>query len=266
MTQNEVKIIENAILDATEAYVDARLNSASFVKTQIGIVQSYTEINKKFYHTVKCDNNRVTYTKVLSVGNIPFPRNSVVFLLAPNAQFSNQFILGKLDDTPCSIRGGTININDRFIVDSSGNVTIKGGSININNRFIVDSSGNLNINNKFLVDANGNMTATSGNIAGFTINSNNLTKNSCIFSEYHIGCGLAGNGIINMVGNSSTYGYIQLSNSGTPYQCLEGVRLYGNGRFVRYDGDGSVSYEKYIANIPDQQIYADSDGYLHFAG
>ena len=69
-----------------------------------------------------------------------------------------------------------------------------------------------------------------------------------------------------MVGNSSTYGYIQLSNSGTPYQCLEGVRLYGNGRFVRYDGDGSVSYEKYIANIPDQQIYADSDGYLHFAG
>ena len=40
MTQNEVNIIKNSVLDATEAYVDARLNSSDFVKTQIGVVES----------------------------------------------------------------------------------------------------------------------------------------------------------------------------------------------------------------------------------
>ena len=37
MTQNEVNIIKNAVLDATEAYVDARLSVLDFVKTQIGV-------------------------------------------------------------------------------------------------------------------------------------------------------------------------------------------------------------------------------------
>ena len=158
MTQNEVSIIKNAVLDATEAYVDARLSVADFVKTQIGVTQGEpTKRSGRYYHTVKCDaTNRtsgVVYRNVLSVGNIPFPANSVVFLIAPNAQFSSQFILGKLDDTPCHITGGSIDIgNGNFIVDSYGNVTIKRGSINIANRF--------------RVDANGNMVATSGIFSG----------------------------------------------------------------------------------------------------
>ena len=98
MTQNESNIIKNAVLDATEAYVEAKLSMSDFVKTQIGIVESYVERNKKYYHVVKCDNGRVTYNNVLSVGNIPFPANSTVFLIAPNAQFSNQFILGNMMD------------------------------------------------------------------------------------------------------------------------------------------------------------------------
>ena len=132
MTQNEVSIIKNAVLDATEAYVDARLSVLDFVKTQIGVVINYVkgkytkivpqsgdnpkskgwyEYNKstytytlttdttvqngkgyyalkndnKYYHTVKCDNGKVVYSNVLSIGNIEFPKNSVVFLLAPNA-------------------------------------------------------------------------------------------------------------------------------------------------------------------------------------
>ena len=267
MTQNEVKIIENAVLDCTEAYVDARLSVLDFVKTQIGVVQSYTERNRKYYHTVKCNatsrTSGIIYTNVLSVGNIPFPANSVVFLIAPNAQFSNQFILGKLDDTPCSIRGGTININDRFIVDANGNVSIKGGSININNRFVVDANGNLNINNRFLVDANGNMTATSGTIAGFSINSNNLQRGSCIFSEYHIGCGYAGSGIINMVGGNGN-AYVQISNSGSATSNISGIRIYQDGHISSSLGTGWST--KYFKNIPDQEIYADSQGYLHFAG
>ena len=130
MTQNEVDIIKNAVLDATEAYVDARLGFASFVKTQIGVVQSATKNTKgKWEHTVKCNatnaTNGIVYHNVLSVNNIHFERNSTVFVLAPNAQFSNQFILGKLDNVAYEIVGGSININDKFIVNNLGSVKCK---------------------------------------------------------------------------------------------------------------------------------------------
>lgn len=176
MTQNEVNIIKNAVLDATEAYVDARLATSSFVKTQIGVVSSYYEDsnNHKYYHTVKCDNNRVAYTNVLSVGNIPFPANSIVFLIAPNAQFSNQFILGKLDTSPCNISGGTLNIGDgAFVVNSDGSLHING------NTFVVNPNGSLNINgNTFVIDSNGNM-STSGNIT----TSGSMTLNGSIVAN-----------------------------------------------------------------------------------
>ena len=123
MTQNEVDILKNAVLDATEAYVDARLNVLDFVKTQIGVtVGNPTTINPKtnrddgkYRHTVRCNATQanpkgITYTNVLSVGNTKFPPDCVVFIVAPNAQFSNQFILGQLDDTPCNIVGGSIRL------------------------------------------------------------------------------------------------------------------------------------------------------------
>lgn len=174
MTQNEVSIIKNAVLDATEAYVDARLGQATFVKTQIGTtVGNPRKENNKYYHTVKCNQTSsssartVTYNNVLSVGNTKFPPDSVVFVIAPNGQFSNQFILGQLDDTPVNIVGGTISIggndpyNDpNFYVDSNGAVTIKYGSLNINNKFKVDTDGALD--------------ATSGKIGGFEITDTSL--------------------------------------------------------------------------------------------
>ena len=46
-------------------------------------------------------------------------------MLAPNAQFSNQFILGKLDNVLYEIVGGSININDKFIVNNLGSVKCK---------------------------------------------------------------------------------------------------------------------------------------------
>lgn len=115
MTQNEVSIIKNSVIDATEAYVEARLSVLDFVKTQIGVVLSYTRgADKKYYHTVRCNatsnTSGIVYEKVLSVGNIPLPAGSVVFLIAPNAQYSNQFILGKLDTTPAHIEGGSIRL------------------------------------------------------------------------------------------------------------------------------------------------------------
>ena len=62
------------------------------------------------------------------------------------------------------IKGGTININNNFMVDTDGNVTMTKGSININGKFVVASDGNtilnggsININDKFIVDSNGNV-------------------------------------------------------------------------------------------------------------
>ena len=138
MTRNEVSIIKNAVLDATEAYVDARLKVADFVKTQIGVVTaSEQRANKKWYHTVSCNATQsnpygIVYTEVLSINNIHFVDGSVVFILAPNAQFSNQFILGKLDNVPYDLSISGIDIgNGTFVVDSNGKCTIKNGEINL---------------------------------------------------------------------------------------------------------------------------------------
>ena len=73
--------------------------------------------DKKYYHVVRCNATRqnpngITYNNVLSVGNQPFPPDCVVFIVAPNAQFSNQFILGQLDDTPVNITAGSISLGD----------------------------------------------------------------------------------------------------------------------------------------------------------
>jgi len=241
MTQNEVDIIKNAVLDATEAYVDARLSVADFVKTQIGVVVSaYENTAKKWVHTVRCNStpsnpSGITYNNVLSVNNIHFENNSVVFMLAPNAQYSNQFILGKLDNVPYDIVGGSININDgQFIVERDGDV-ICNGSITCHN-IIAD---------------------TTGSIAGFKIGetiwgtNKTLSVDNTLVSPNIIGCGKAGYGIVNIVGgDGSSGGYIQISVSGNPYSCLDGIRIYYNGLIRRYDGNGSLSWSRDISNIP----------------
>lgn len=228
MTQSEVSIIKNLVLDATEAYVEARLKSADFVKTQIGVVVGYTETSGKFYHRVKCNitSNQsvgnITYDNVLSVGNIPFPADSVVFLIIPNAQYSNQFILGKLDTTPCHIIGGSIDIGD-------GN-------------FTVDSNGNVVANN---------IIAKGGQIAGFEIGENELTIADTKISPTVIGCGEAGYGLVNLVGGvGSGNGYIQLSVSGDPNNCYDGIRIYSNGDVKGYRADGSVGWVNNLFDIP----------------
>ena len=200
MTLNEVNIIKNAVLDATEAYVDARLSVADFAKTQIGVIQIAPEQRGgKFYHTVVCNATNTTsgivYHNVLSVGNVPFPKGSVVFLIAPNAQFSNQFILGKLDNTPVHITGGTIDIGDgNFAVDADGNVTIKKGGIYLNktgnNYHLVLNNEGINLGYtsngyKFTVNAiDGSVTIKNGqiNLGAVTVSGNdgydvNINKN-----------------------------------------------------------------------------------------
>ena len=95
----------------------------------------------------------------------------------------------------------------------------------------------------------------TGEIGGFTIGSDNLSIGDATLRRDRIGCGSAGYGIVNIVGNRSSdnakYGYIQLSNSGNPDSCLDGIRIYGNGLVRRYDGGGNVKWERWLSNIPE---------------
>lgn len=181
MTLNEVNIIKNSVLDATEAYVDARLSVADFAKTQIGVTEGEpTKVNKKYYHTVRCNaiknvpDSGVVYRNVLAVGNTEFPAGSVVFLIAPNAQFSNQFILGKLDNTPINIVGGSIKIggndpdtNPVFSVDKNGKVTIKEGGI-----YLYKTGNYYHVN---LDDTGIKLGHTSGDNYNFKVDASNGT-------------------------------------------------------------------------------------------
>ena len=132
-----------------------------------------------------------------------------------------------------------------FVADfiTTGNLIANNGVFELNM-----SSGQVTMQNG---DFSGKVTSTSGSIGGFTIGSTDLKRGDALVSAYTIGCGKAGSGIVNMVGNSSTYGYIQISNSGDPTSCLDGIRIYGNGKVERYDGSGNKSWEKWLSNIPN---------------
>ena len=100
----------------------------------------------------------------------------------------------------------------------------------------------------------GQVTASSGQVGDFYISNGNLTVGDALLSRNRIGCGKAGNGIINLVGNNSSgrglYGYIQISNSGDPTDCRDGIRIYGNGAVVRYDSSGNEMWTKDLQDIP----------------
>ena len=268
MTQNEVDIIKNSVIDATEAYVEARLECLNFVKTQIGIViDSYKDTNsqhstyKKYIHTVRCNATRqnpngITYNNVLSVGNTQFPNNSVVFLVAPNAQFSNQFILGKLDDTPCNIVGGSIRL----------------GGNDENDAPIYLTSTPL---------SSGEYAGSYGHIGGFYIFDKSLKVDDAILNSDRIGCGSAGDGIINLVGNNNQP-YLAMTDSGSWNTFTDGIVITGiephgstvyRGVVRAYNDSGQQIYEKFFSNIPDadfgtmlhQYIEEDSGtGYLEW--
>lgn len=155
-----------------------------------------------------------------------------------------------------------------FSVDTSGNIkgaTIKGSTFQNNEgTFKVESNGNINgatikgssfetNNKKFSVTTDGYMKAESGQIANFNIGTDRLTVGDAAVSQNVMGCGAAGYGLVNIVGNTQgegVYGYIQLSNSGNPSQCLGGIRIYGNGHIVKYNEYGQQDWDRWLSNIP----------------
>lgn len=135
-TDNAIDSLVNGLVQ----YVDNKIQNIPYVKTDIGKVKSVTLTNNKYLHTVTVRG--YDYTNIKSIGNNEFTADSVVYILVPNGQYSNMFILGHLDDTNANIKGGTINIGDgNFVVDEDGNVTIKYGNIDIGT---LDLSGYYN--------------------------------------------------------------------------------------------------------------------------
>ena len=156
------------------------------------------------------------------------------------------------------IKGGTLEVGGtKFAKD--GIISVKNNQDSIIVTLDVNglkmNSGSINLNNKFSVNNNGYMTSTSGKIGGFEIETDNLSIGDATLRRDRIGCGSAGYGIVNIVGNRSSdnarFGYIQLSNSGNPDTCLDGIRIYGNGLVRKYGGDGNVSWERWLSNIPE---------------
>ena len=98
---------------------------------------------------------------------------------------------------------------------------------------------------------------STGSIGGFDIYSDNLSIGDATLQRNKIGCGTAGNGIVNLVGNRSSdnakYGFIQISNSGNPDkdEVMAGIRIYGNGLVRKYGGNGNVEWERWLSNIPE---------------
>lgn len=146
------------------------------------------------------------------------------------------------------------HIGTQSIYNGCGGVDTDAAGTYVGTNGIRNQSG-TGSNKKYVQIKNGGINANSGEIGGFNIGDDSLQVGDAKLSRYHIGCGYAGKGIVNIVGNNSgsnsKYGYIQISNSGSHDTCLDGIRIYGNGRIVRYDGDGDEVWDKYLSNIPD---------------
>ena len=98
---------------------------------------------------------------------------------------------------------------------------------------------------------------STGEIGGFEIHADHLKIGDATLQRNKIGCGTAGKGIVNLVGNresdNAKFGFIQISNSGNPDkdEVLAGIRIYGNGLVRKYDGDGNIEWERWLSNIPE---------------
>lgn len=149
-----------------------------------------------------------------------------------------------------AITSEKINVNQLSAISSNlGSIT--GGSLNINNRFKVDTSGNMTCSSNASVT--GKIYSSEGSIGGFAIKSDSIGTGDAIFKKDRFGCGTAGLGMINLVGqNQERNGYIQLSTSGTWADCRNGIRIYGDGRVVRYGEQGEVLWDRWLFNIPTE--------------
>ena len=118
--------VSSEIIEAIDSYVKIMLSKASFVQTDIAKIigvgtTSGNKINIK---------GLAEYDNIKSLGDVVYPNDSIVFVLYPNGQPSQAFILGQLFASPSNIKGGSIDIGDgKFTVNNEGKVSALSGSI-----------------------------------------------------------------------------------------------------------------------------------------
>ena len=154
--ENYVKLGKNGTLAANNANITGTVTANLLYANSGGTIGGFT-INSTYLANKKDaynDTKEGVYigTNGIGLGAGKFWVSDDGYLHAATGEFTGD------------IKGGTININNNFMVDTDGNVTMTKGSININGKFVVASDGNtilnggsININDKFIVDSNGNV-------------------------------------------------------------------------------------------------------------
>jgi hypothetical protein len=118
--------ISSEIMDAVDSYIKVVLSNAPFVQTDIAKITgvgttSGNKINIK---------GLANYDNIKSLGDVVYPNDSIVFILYPNGQPSQAFILGQLFESPSNIKGGSIDIGEgNFTVDKNGKFNASSGAI-----------------------------------------------------------------------------------------------------------------------------------------
>lgn len=118
--------ISSEIMDAVDSYIKVVLSNAPFVQTDIAKITgigttSGNKINIK---------GLANYDNIKSLGDVVYPNDSIVFVLYPNGQPSQAFILGQLFESPSNIKGGSIDIGEgNFTVDKNGKINALSGAI-----------------------------------------------------------------------------------------------------------------------------------------
>ena len=160
--ENYVKLGKNGTLAANNANITGTVTANLLYANSGGTIGGFT-INPTYLANKKDaynDTEEGVYigTDGIGLGEGKFWVSADGYLHAATGEFTGD------------IKGGTININNNFKVDSDGNVTMTKGSININGKFVVTNDGNtvvnggsININDNFVVDSDGNV-QLNGNI------------------------------------------------------------------------------------------------------
>lgn len=217
-TDSQVAI--NSLMEGIAQYVDYKVSTTPYVKTEMGKIVSSTLTDGKWLHKVAIRN--MEYNDIKSVGNLKFNNNSIVYLFIPNGQYNNMFILGQLDNTDVNIKGGNISIgNGNFTVDSNGNMTAKTGYI-----------------------GNGSN--------GFTISTNSIYKNKNSLSSNNDGVYIGTNGIA--FGNSTTQSGESKNNN--IKLTSEGLNYVNKTTFGTQNIESSTNFN--ITGLTSEIIYSNT--------
>lgn len=221
-TENYVKLGKNGTLAANNANITGTVTANLLYANSGGTIGGFT-INSTYLANKKGtykDTKEGVYigTDGIGLGAGKFWVSADGYLHASTGEFTGD------------IKGGTININNNFMVDNDGNVTMTKGSININGKFVVTNDGNaelnggsININDNFVVDAYGNVQLNGNIIWGA-----GASPTQSVFAR----------AALTKPANGTQYNSFASSNSTAWHKTFDTI----NDRFASYTYDGGATW------------------------